>query len=169
MLNLKFYKMNEEVLSPKYATEKSACFDLYAWIPPEHSFDCFTPSNKKIVIKSDRDSQLILKSNDRVLIPTGLIFQIPEGYSMRVHMRSSVPLKIGLVMPNSQGIIDEDYFHQTYLIISNTLPMQSTVITNGMKLCQAELVKVNQVSFEEIFEAPTQTTSRIGGIGSTGQ
>jgi dUTPase len=28
---------------------------------------------------------------------------------------------------------------------------------------------VNQVSFEEIFEAPTQTTSRIGGIGSTGQ
>ena len=166
-MNLKFFKMAEDVVEPKYATEKSACFDLNTWILPNASYTCYTPSNKKITIRSDENASLVIKPDDRVLVPTGLIFQIPEGYSLRVHMRSSVPLKQGLIMPNSEGIIDEDFFHMTHLILMNVLPLMSITIKNGDRLCQAELVPVIRNTFEQITEAPTQSTNRVGGFGST--
>lgn len=169
MMNvLKYYKLDDTVVDPKYGSEKSACFDLCAWIKPNSNFECYTTSNKKITIRSDDNSSLIVKPDDRVLIPTGLIFQIPEGYSMRIYMRSSVPLKQGLVMPNSEGIIDEDFFHMTQLILMNVLPLNSITIKNGDRLCQGEIVPVIRNTFEQIFNAPTQSTDRVGGLGSTG-
>ena len=44
----------------------------------------------------------------RVLVPTGLIFDIPEEYYLKVYTRSSSPLKNGLMLANSTGIIDSD-------------------------------------------------------------
>lgn len=166
---LKFFKINPSVEAPVYSTKHSACFDLFAWIPADAAFDCYTPSNRKITIHSNSAGRLTIKPNDRVLIPSGLIFQLPDDYSLRLHMRSSVSLKTGLVMPNSQGIIDSDYFHQTFFLLTNTLPMQSVTIENGTRLCQGELVKVHQVKFQEIYVQPEQTTDRVGGIGSTGK
>ena len=39
-----------------------------------------------------------LYPGERILVPTGLIFNIPEGHSVRLHARSSVSLKKGLIM-----------------------------------------------------------------------
>jgi dUTP pyrophosphatase len=40
---------------------------------------------------------------ERALIPTGLIFDIPEGYSIRIHPRSGMALKYGLILANCRG------------------------------------------------------------------
>ena len=38
-----------------------------------------------------------------VLIPTGLIFDIPEGYSVRLHSRSGLRWKDGIYLTNCEG------------------------------------------------------------------
>ena len=108
-----------------------------------------------------------LYPGERVLVPTGLIFNIPEGYSVRLHTRSSVSLKKGLTMPNGEGIIDSDYYHQTFVMLYNA-GADEVRIYHGDRIAQGELVENVRTKLEETKDVPEQTTSRVGGFGSTG-
>ena len=44
------------------------------------------------------------------LIPTGIKCRIDKGYFLQLALRSSTPKKKGLMLANSIGIIDEDYW-----------------------------------------------------------
>ena len=96
---------------------------------------------------------------ERVLIPTGLILDIPEGYSVRLHSRSGLAWKDGVYLTNCEGIIDYDYVEPVFVMMTNISQSPKT-INNGDRICQAELV--------EIPEPPTRKTERDGGFGSTG-
>ena len=104
---------------------------------------------------------------DRVLVPTGLIFDIPDGHSVRLHTRSSVSLKKGLTMPNGEGIIDSDYYHQTFVMLYNA-GADEVFIEDGERIAQGELIKNYDYTIEETEDVPEQKTSRVGGFGSTG-
>lgn len=163
---LKYYKMHDDVVDPTYGSENSACFDLCAYLKNNNRIRCFTPSNKEIHV-SLSDNAVTIKPGDRMLIPTGLIFDIPKDYSVRIHIRSSMALKHGVVLANSEGIIDSDYFHETFAILINT-SSNAVTIKDGDRIVQGEVVPVFRNKFEQIFEAPTQSTCRAGGFGSTG-
>lgn len=165
-MKLRYYKLDKNAFDPVYATKGSACFDLKAFLPNDLMVDIYTLGNKNIKVKV-KENQLTLKPGDRALIPTGLIFDIPEGYSIRLHIRSSVSLKKGLMLCNSEGIVDYDYVDPTYIMIGN-FSSQSVNIYNGDRIAQGELVEVKQVIMEEISEPPAQKTDRNGGFGSTG-
>ena len=110
---------------------------------------------------------VILSPGERILVPTGLIFNIPTGYSLRLHTRSSVSLKQGLVMANSEGIIDSDYYHQTFIMLYNA-SADEIRIKNKERIAQGELVKTLDYSLEQTTIQPERTTERVGGFGSTG-
>ena len=174
MTNLKFYKMNTDVNSPKFATEGSACFDICAYIKPNMEISVYDMSNNKIERKPEWyddgcNPKLIFRVSpaDRVLIPTGLIFDIPEDHSVRLHPRSSISLKQGLTMPNGEGIIDSDYYHETFIMLYNA-SADEVIIKNGERIAQAELIKSDRYSIYENSELPKQKTNRVGGFGSTG-
>jgi len=181
---LKYYKMHEDVSDPVKATEGSACFDIHAYfsennrivigqVPPKVTV--YTMENKKEVRECKcwaRDNSsfsvgIDLLPAERILIPTGLIFDIPENYSIRIHARSSVSLKKGLIIPNGEGIIDSDYYHQTYIMLLNG-SADEIRIYHGDRIAQAELIKTLYHDFQETKEIPEQKTSRVGGFGSTG-
>ena len=111
--------------------------------------------------------QLAIYPAERVLVPTGLVFDIPQGYSVRLHTRSSLSLKKGLVMPNGEGIIDSDYYHETFVMLYNS-SADEVRITHGERIAQGELVQNLTYEMVETTEIPTQTTNRVGGFGSTG-
>jgi len=104
---------------------------------------------------------------ERVLVPTGIIFDIPEGYSVRLHSRSGLAWKDGLYLTNCEGIIDSDYVDPVFAMMTN-ISQSPKVINNGDRICQAELVETLQHDLTEIKEPPTQKTQRDGGFGSTG-
>jgi dUTP pyrophosphatase len=104
---------------------------------------------------------------ERVLIPTGLIFDIPKGYSVRLHSRSGLVWNDGVYLTNGEGIIDYDYVEPIFVMLTNISQSPKT-INNGDRVCQAELVEKVYHSLEEIKEQPTQKTERDGGFGSTG-
>jgi dUTP pyrophosphatase len=102
------------------------------------------------------------------MVPTQLIFDIPEGWSMRLHMRSGLAIKGGLVLSNSEGVIDSDYTDQLMILVTNTseIPVR---INHGDRICQGELVPVYRTGFASTATRPSPKTSRTGGFGSTGK
>ena len=109
-----------------------------------------------------------LPPDTRILIPTGLIFDVPDKHVLKMFIRSSVALKRGLVLANGTGIIDSDYVEQTYIMINNETDSLA-VISDGERLAQCVLEKTQQVKLSEIKTQPSQKTDRDGGFGSTGE
>ena len=103
-----------------------------------------------------------------MLVPTGLIFDIPTGYSVRLYPRSSLALKQGLTLANNVGIIDSDYVQPVFMMVCNMSGFQQFV-TDGERICQAELVQEKQYVLLKVDERPERKTDRDGGFGSTGK
>ena len=174
--------MYEDVKEPDFATDGSACFDIYSYISDEIVHGKPTPRVTVYTMDNHKEERKVkmlvgdpgefytsidVYPGERVLVPTGLIFDIPEGYSVRIHTRSSVPLKRGLMLGNAEGIIDSDYYHQTYLMYYNA-GADLIRIKHKERLAQGELIKNLDYSLEETTIQPEQSTERVGGFGSTG-
>ena len=166
MTTLKIYKTFPSVELPKFATEQSACFDLSFQNVGKFDYSGFNRMNKAFT-RPFKDGRLFVNAGDRIMVPTGLIFDIPKGYSVRVHARSGLSLKQGLVLVNSEGVIDSDYIEETFVLLMNVSD-NGHWINPGDRIAQAELVKQEQVKIEERKTRPTVKTDRVGGMGSTG-
>ena len=165
-MTLKYYKQDNSVPDLNFATEQSACFDLSAFLKNGEKVEGKASSGMdiRLVVKNQ---ELLIYPLDRIMIPTGIILDIPENHCVKIYPRSSVAYKRGLTLVNNVGIIDSDYVHPLYLLMIN-LSERPVIVKNGERLCQAELVPVYKTEFESLFVAPEQKTSRSGGIGSTG-
>jgi deoxyuridine 5'-triphosphate nucleotidohydrolase len=161
------YRKSEHASIPKKATGFASCFDLRACLMEIDSLIGYDRYNRKIEIEV-RSGLALIPDGARVLIPTGLIFDIPEGYSMRFHSRSGLSLKNALVLGNHEGVIDADYVDPSMIILYNGADV-SQYVSHDDRLCQAEVVKDLEHEIEEIFVAPSQKTDRIGGFGSSGR
>lgn len=172
-MKLPFYRLNDTVPFPKFATKGSACFDLSAFIPGKEDVKIY--SGKQIVnvppLFDDNNKKYYvnLMPGERAMIRTGLVFDIPEGHSIRIHPRSGMVLKYGITLANCEGVIDEDYTLETRLIMYNMNSMDSIKIYDGDRIAQAEVVRYEQPELIEIYEQPGQKTDRVGGFGSTGK
>ncbi len=116
---------------------------------------CLGPSEK-----------LLIRPFERVLIPTGLSMEIPEGYEIQVRPRSGLSLKTGLMVVNSPGTIDSDYRGELKVIIGN-LGHKDEVICHGDRVAQILLSPVMQARFI-LVEELSKTKRGVSGFGSTG-
>ena len=164
---LGFYKLDPIVKEPFFATKGSACFDLHAYIPETGTYSVNQDTLNRTIERPIKDGTIQIFCMERVLVPTGIVFDIPEGYSVRLHSRSGLAWKDGLYLTNCEGIIDSDYVDPVFAMMTN-ISQSPKVINNGDRICQAELVETLQHDLTEIKEPPTQKTQRDGGFGSTG-
>ena len=163
---LKVFKTNANAVTPSFATEESACFDLCACLKGVEKIKGYSRMNESIDLYCNVDS-LEIPAEFRVLIPTGLIFDIPEGHSVRIYPRSGLSFKIGLVTQNCEGIVDSDYVEECFLLLKND-SLSRVTINHGMRVAQGELVKNHDYLIAESLERPQKRTTRNGGFGSTG-
>jgi dUTP pyrophosphatase len=167
---MKIFRSNEKAILPEFATEGSAGFDLRACFEVTTRIKTFNPHNKMIEIpvkKVESGIQFQVQPQFRTLIPTGLIFDIPDKHVMKVYPRSGMAVKYGLTLANAVGVIDCDYIDEVFITLFN---MSDTPITvyDGDRLAQAMLEKLPTYSIEEAKRRPKQKTTREGGFGSTG-
>jgi dUTP pyrophosphatase len=130
---------------PAYSTELSAGMDLRAFLSEE----------------------ILLKPLQRVLIPTGLYIQLPEGYEAQIRPRSGLAIKHGISVLNSPGTIDADYRGEICVILVN-LSQDDFVITSGERICQMVISKHENANWEEV-EILDETVRGVGGFGHTGK
>lgn len=86
----------ENAKLPTYSTNGSAAMDIYS--PEEYNIDC----------------------GQTVIIPIGIKVAIPHGYALIVQPRSGMSARMKVRIPNSPGLIDEDYHEEIGVIIENT-------------------------------------------------
>jgi len=86
------YKTKDSAIIPKYATQGSACFDIHAAFDKGDKIIAYNSVNRKIeVLVKEIEGQpaFLIHPGQRVMIPTGLIFDIPENHVMKMYIRSS--------------------------------------------------------------------------------
>ena len=167
MHRLNVYKTNPNIVMPRFGTKQAACFDISFQAEGKATYSGYNSFNAPFTRALSNTGSIRIMPGDRILVPTGLIFDIPEGYSVRIHPRSGLSYKQGLILANLEAVIDSDYIQETFILLTNRSEVDQT-INNGDRIAQAELVKKEEYVLWEIMEAPTQKTDRIGGLGSTG-
>ena len=115
----------------------------------------------------DADAPTILQPGKRALVPTGFVFEIPEGFEGQVRPRSGLAFKHGITCLNTPGTIDSDYRGEVKVILVN-LGEEPFEISRGMRIAQMVIAPAIQARIAEIGEA-TETKRGAGGFGSTGQ
>jgi dUTP pyrophosphatase len=168
---MKIYRDNPNAELPTFATEGSACFDLRACLEAGKTITAYNPHNRKMELPirpaSDGRPSASLQPGFRMLIPTGLIFDIPKNHVLNIYIRSSMALKYGLTLANAVAVIDSDYVDPSYIMIFNTSDTPFTLY-HGDRIAQAELRELKSYTLTERKTPPAQKTDRDGGMGSTG-
>ena len=113
------------------------------------------------------DEPKILKVGERFAVPTGLFFEIPNGYEIQIRPRSGLALNNGVTILNAPGTIDSDYRGEIKVILIN-LGEKDFEINNGDRIAQMVVAPVVQCKFE-ITNELSSTERGSGGFGSTGR
>ena len=130
---------------PQYATIHSAGMDL----------------------RADINESIPILPLQRVLVPTGLYIELPEGHEAQIRPRSGLAVKHGIGIVNSPGTIDADYRGETKIILVN-LSDQEFTLNPGERIAQMVIAKYERVILKEV-EALGETERGEGGFGSTGK
>lgn len=77
----------------------------------------------------------------RVLIPTGVHFDVPENYEIQIRSKSGLAIKQGLMVLNSPGTVDQGYTGEIKVILFNTSNI-TVEIKEGQKIAQAVVCPV---------------------------
>jgi dUTP pyrophosphatase len=127
---------------PEYASPGACAFDLYS-----------------------RETTVI-EPNQIALLPSNLIIQVPAGYVLALAPRSSLARKKSLVMPNSIGIIDQDFSGEKdeVMIQVQNIGKDAVTVDRGERVAQGLLLQIGIAQWEET----TATSKSRGGFGSTG-
>ncbi len=152
VINLKSNNMQEvKIINkstndlPAYATKDSAGMDL----------------------RANLESPITVKVGERVIVPTGLFIQLPEGHEAQIRPRSGLAAKHGITVLNTPGTIDADYRGEIKVILIN-LGQEDFVISHGERICQMVVAKYERVSFE-LVERLDDTVRGEGGFGHSGK
>lgn len=143
---VKIYSKSGEI--PRYETENSAGLDLRALL----------------------DEPMIIKPMERVLVPTGIFLEIPNGFEGQVRARSGLSIKYGLTMVNGVGTVDSDYRGELKVPMIN-LGSEEFKVESGDRIAQIVFARYETVSFESVdsTEKLEKTERGAGGFGHTGR
>ncbi len=112
------------------------------------------------------ESDIVIPVGKSSMIPTGLFFEIPEGYEIQVRPRSGLAAKNGITVLNTPGTIDSDYRGELRVILIN-LGNEDFTIHNNDRIAQIIIAPVTQAIFIPSTSL-SETERGTGGFGSTG-
>lgn len=102
------------------------------------------------------------------LVPTGLKVTMPKTEALFIFPRSSLAIKKGLMMSNSVGVIDADYYNNPdneghIMIPLINIKDEPVIISKGERVAQGIFMTFFKTDDETIKD-----TKRTSGFGSTG-
>lgn len=169
--NLHIYCLDQDVKIPQKATSGAAAFDIRTFLSLHETVNVCNHrlENFDIEVESDEHGTqyIVMPPWSSAMVPTGIKMNIPDGYSVRFHPRSGNSHKRHLVLANQEAVIDSDYIDEVFVLLYNMNSVEQ-MITEGQRICQAELIQDNEYYIEETEHEPVKKTEREGGLGHTG-
>jgi dUTP pyrophosphatase len=148
MIDVKFRQLPhaEGLPAPHRATEEAAGFDLSAAVA--------------------EDKPLTIAPGARLLVPTGIVLQLPKGFEGQVRPRSGLALRHGITVLNAPGTIDSDYRGEVQVVLINH-GEAAFDITRGLRIAQLVIAPVSAIHLTLTLNLD-DTQRGAGGFGSTG-
>ena len=157
---------------PIRKTAQSAGYDFVVAediiIPPYTEMSEKMQASKPAYVPSLNEAAAIIKEAKAkvTLVSTGMKCQLDEGTYLELSVRSSCPLKHWLILGNSVGIIDADYYNnpdnegEIFFQIINLAPF-------AIQLKRGDAVGQGIIRSYLTTEDDAATGERTGGFGST--
>ena len=143
-MNIKVKKITPTAIIPERGSKFSAGYDLSA----------------------DINDKILIRPHETIKIPTGLSFEIPEGYFGGIYARSGLATKQGLRPANAVGICDSDYRGEYIVALYNDSD-KTQIVEPGQRIAQVVFQPYLICELEEVDNL-THTQRGNGGFGSTG-
>lgn len=164
--------ITDECILPQRGSKKSAGYDVFA------------------------PCDIYIKPGEKALIWTNVKAYMQEGEVLLADIRSSAGIKLDLMLANTVGVIDADYYNNPSnegnigICIRNLKPSMNlvgynTIQVNGVSITIPQIQdlvehntihikkgeRIAQLFFVKYFESDNcnSSTDRVGGIGSTGR
>ena len=118
-------------------------------------------------LRANLSEGLLLKSGERLLVPTGLFIALPEGYEAQIRPRSGLAFKHGITVLNSPGTIDADYRGEVKVLLINH-GAEDFEIKDGERIAQMVIAAHARIEWNSVNELE-ETERGAGGFGSTGK
>lgn len=134
-------KLSKDAHIPTYGTSGAAGLDLYA------------------------SADVTIQPNERMLIPTGVAMEIPEGHFCYVMGRSGNTIKKGMIV--ALGLVDEDYRGEIGVMAFNQ-SNEAVSFAKGDRVAQMVILPYPKVEFNEVEEL-SKTERGTCGYSSTGK
>lgn len=139
-----FKKHEEKTQLPVRATKNSAGYDIFS-----------------------KEDYVLAPNQTRIFFTDVKAFMLPDEVLM-LYVRSSIGIKKGLMLANTVGVIDSDYYNNpdndgNIGVALHNYSKKPVVIKKGDKIAQCIFTKFLLTDNDQ----PTQK-ERKGGIGSTG-
>lgn len=141
-LAIQFKRTDPRATLPRYATDGSGCFDLFAL------------------------TDVQVRVDHPVTIDTGLAFEIPEGYVMMIFSRSGMGFNHDVRLANCVGVIDSDYRGNVHVKLTRDAAYGATYFSVEKAIAQAIILPFPRIEFYEVDEL-SETARGTGGFGST--
>lgn len=166
-LNVKIKRLHSDAVIPKYAHAGDSGFDLVAI------------------------DDVVVEPGSTVKVPTGLAFEIPEGYELQIRPRSGITSKTKLRV--QIGTVDAGYRAEVSVIVDNTAenayenvaqylthvdgidyrtsgdlyPNDTYLIRKGDRIAQGVIAPVAHATFSEVDKLE-ESDRGANGFGSSG-
>lgn len=166
-MSIKIKRLHPDAVIPKYVHAGDSGFDLVAV------------------------DDVIVEPGKTVKVPTGIAFELPEGYELQIRPRSDITLKtklrvqldtcdagyrgeVGVIVDNIAPLnteIPSDYgpvmISGDIYRMTGDLPRFSYIIRKGDRIAQGVIAPIAKVEFEEVDKL-SDTERGNKGFGSTG-
>lgn len=101
------------------------------------------------------------------MIPLGVAMELPTGYEALVAPRSSTFKRLGVILANSIGIIDESYKGDNDEWHFPAYAVKDTIIRKNERICQFRIIEHQpMIHLQEVDHLGNDDR---GGFGSTGR
>ncbi|MFA7561083.1 MAG: dUTP diphosphatase [Candidatus Izemoplasmatales bacterium] len=109
----------------------------------------------------------VIKKNNFAFVPTGIKAYMPQDEVLEVYPRSSLGFKKHLLLLNSVGVIDSDYYNNPdnegeIMLILYNFGSEDIQLNKGERIAQGIFKKYL------VADNDNNNDLRVGGLGSTG-
>jgi dUTP diphosphatase len=125
-----------------------------------------SPGSAGFDLRAAIAEEVLLRPGERLLVPTGVVLEIPPGWEGQVRPRSGLALRHGIGIVNAPGTIDSDYRGEVAVILVNHGEAPFS-LKRGDRIAQLVIARVESVEWEEA-DALAESGRGEGGFGSTG-
>lgn len=163
--------IKDKIMLPKRSTSKSAGYDFYAIedVTVEPVVFMVAKSWVSSIIERLKYNGTFNTEPEKILptlVKTGIKAYMEDDEVLMLYNRSSNPKKMGLILANSVGVVDCDYYGnidndgEIGFLFYNIFPLP-VKFKSGDKIGQGVFTKFLRTDGDSV------TTERVGGYGST--